>query len=171
MLLSCSVMSDPVGPYRLQSARLLGPWDFPGKNTGVGCHFLLYGISPTQGSNPHLLGLLHWQVGSLPLAPPGKPRAKDVLSPDEVGNLWKNIQVYSYFTQGFSGGSDGKESACNAGDLGLIPGLGICPGGGHGNPLQYSCLENPMDIGARRVVAHSVAESDTAEVSQRACTR
>ena len=46
------------------------------------------------------------------------------------------------------GGSDGKESACSAGDLGSIPGLGRSPGGGHGNPLQYSCLENPMDRGA-----------------------
>ena len=44
---------------------------------------------------------------------------------------------------GFPGGSDGKESACNAGDLGLVPGLGRSAGGGHGNPLQYSCLENP----------------------------
>ena len=44
---------------------------------------------------------------------------------------------------GSPGGSDGKESACNAGDLGLIPGLGRSAGGGHGNPLQYSCLENP----------------------------
>ena len=44
---------------------------------------------------------------------------------------------------GFPGGSDGKESACNAGDLGLIPGLGRSPGGGNSNPLQYSCLENP----------------------------
>ena len=42
----------------------------------------------------------------------------------------------------FPGGSDGKESVCNAGDLGSIPGLGRSPGGGHGNPLQYSCLEN-----------------------------
>ena len=39
----------------------------------------------------------------------------------------------------------GEESACSAGDTGSIPGLGKCPGGGHGNPLQYSCLENPMD--------------------------
>ena len=45
--------------------------------------------------------------------------------------------------QGFLGGSDGKESACNAGDPGLIPGLGRCPGEGNDNPLQYSCLENP----------------------------
>ena len=44
---------------------------------------------------------------------------------------------------GFPGGSDGKESARNVGDLGLIPGLGRSPGGGHGNSLQYSCLENP----------------------------
>ena len=44
-----------------------------GKNNGVGCHFLLQGIFPTQGLNPHLLCLLHWQVSSLPLVPPGKP--------------------------------------------------------------------------------------------------
>ena len=49
---------------------------------------------------------------------------------------------------GFPGGSDGKESACNAGDQGLIPSSGRSPGGGNGNPLQYSCLENPMDRGA-----------------------
>ena len=47
-------------------------------------------------------------------------------------------------------GSDGKESACNEGDLGLIPGLGRYPGGVHGNPFQYSCLETPMDRGAWR---------------------
>ena len=46
------------------------------------------------------------------------------------------------------GGSAGKESACNVGDLGSIPGLGRSPGGGNGNPLQYSCLENHMDGGA-----------------------
>ena len=44
----------------------------------------------------------------------------------------------------------GKESACNAGDMGSIPGLGRSPGGGHGNPLQCSCLENPMGRGAWR---------------------
>ena len=49
------------------------PWDCPGKNTGGGCHFLLQGIFPTRGLNPHLSHLLHWQVGSLPLASPGKP--------------------------------------------------------------------------------------------------
>ena len=49
----------------------------------------------------------------------------------------------------FPGGSDGKASAYNAGDPGLIPGLGRSPGDGNGNPLQYYCLENPMDRGAR----------------------
>ena len=49
------------------------PWDSPGKNTGVGCHFLFQGIFPTQGSNLHHLHLLHWQAGSLPLAPHWRP--------------------------------------------------------------------------------------------------
>ena len=57
---------------------------------------------------------------------------------------------------GFPGGSDSKESACNAGDLGLFPELGRSPGGGHGNPLQYSCLENPMGR-AWRAMVHEVA--------------
>ena len=50
--------------------------------------------------------------------------------------------------KGIHGGSDGKESACNAGDLGSIPGWGISPGEGNGNSLQYSCLENSRDRGA-----------------------
>ena len=50
--------------------------------------------------------------------------------------------------EGFPGGSDGKESACNAGDLDSIPGSGRSSGEGNGNPLQYSCLENPMEGGA-----------------------
>jgi len=52
-------------------------------------------------------------------------------------------------------------SAYNAGDLGLIPGLGRSPGEGNGNPLQYSCLENPMDGGAWRATVHGVAKSRT----------
>ena len=54
--------------------------DSPGKNTKVGCHFLLQGIFPTQGSNPHLLCLLLWQVGFLPLVPPGKQKSPPVSS-------------------------------------------------------------------------------------------
>ena len=55
---------------------------------------------------------------------------------------------------GFPGGLDSKEAVCNAGDLGLIPGLGRSSGGGHGNPLQYSCLENPH--GQRSLAGYSL---------------
>ena len=60
---------------------------------------------------------------------------------------------------GFPGGSENKASACNAGDLGLIPGLGRSPGEGNGNPLQYSYLENPMDRGVWWATVHGVAKS------------
>ena len=60
---------------------------------------------------------------------------------------------------GFPGGSDGKVSACNAEDPGLIPGLGRSPGEGKGNPLQYYCLENPIDRGAWWATVHGVAKS------------
>ena len=59
---------------------------------------------------------------------------------------------------GLPGGSDGKESACNVGDLGLIPGLGRSPGEGNGNPLQYSCLEK---WGAWQATVHGVSKSQT----------
>ena len=62
---------------------------------------------------------------------------------------------------GFSGGSDGKESACSVRDLGSIPGSGRSPGEEHGNALQYSCLENPMDRGAWKATVHGVAKSQT----------
>ena len=130
---SRSVVSDSLQPHGLQPTRLLCPWDFPGKNTGVGCHFLLQGIFLTQGSksavSPALAG------GFFTTAPPGKP-----------------LLTVS---------SDGKESACNAGCQDLILGLGRCPGEGNGNPLQYSCLENPMDRGAWRAIVHGVAKSRT----------
>ena len=60
---------------------------------------------------------------------------------------------------GFLEGSDGKESACNVGDAGSIPGLGKYPGGGNGNLLQYSCLENSMDRGAWWARVHVVVKS------------
>ena len=64
---------------------------------------------------------------------------------------------------GLPGSSDGKESTYNAGDLGLIPGLGISPRGGHGNLFQYSSQENSMDRGIWRGTVHGVAESDSTE--------
>ena len=62
---------------------------------------------------------------------------------------------------GFPGGSEDKASACNAGDSGSIPELGRYSGEGNGNPLQYSCQENPMDRGAWRATVHGVAKSQT----------
>ena len=63
--------------------------------------------------------------------------------------------------EGFPGGSDGKASPYNAGDPGLIPGLGRSPGGGHGNPLQDSCLQNPMDRGAWWATVRGVTKNRT----------
>ena len=62
---------------------------------------------------------------------------------------------------GFPGGSEGKESACYVGDVGLIPGLGRSPGEENGYPLQYSCLENSMERGAWEAIVHGVAKSQT----------
>ena len=72
------------------------PWGFPGKNNGVGCHFLLQGIIPTQGSNPRLLYHLHWQAASLPLAPCGKPIKLPSKLPPNSG------QGYRSFSQAHS---------------------------------------------------------------------
>ena len=63
--------------------------------------------------------------------------------------------------EGFPGSSDGKESACNEGDLGSVPGLGRSPGEGNGNLLQYSCLKNPMGGGAWWATVQGVAKSRT----------
>jgi hypothetical protein len=74
---------------------LLCPWDSSGENTGVGCHALLKWIFLIQGWNPCLLCLLHWQVGSLPLAPPGKPKINVyfITTEKKIGLYWK----YSLF--------------------------------------------------------------------------
>ena len=93
-------------------------------------------------------------MGSLPPMPPGKPVLRRVVY------IW-----------GFPGGSGvKKESICNAGDPGSIPGSGRSPGGGNGNPLQYSCLENPLDRGAQRATVHGVAELDMTEATGHVCT-
>ena len=76
---SCLTLCDP--------ARLLCPWNFPDRNTGAGCHFLLQGSFLTQGSNPSLLRLLHWQAGSLPLHHLGSPINVD------TGSLLKAVIV------------------------------------------------------------------------------
>ena len=73
--------------------------------------------------------------------------------PAETLGLWFP-SLPGYNCEGFTGGLDCKETACNAGDPGSIPGFGRSPGGGHGNPFQYSCLGNPMDKRAWRARVH-----------------
>ena len=81
--------------------------------------------------------------------------------------FWNMLSIFNFlkvfFYLGFPCGSDSKESACNVGDPGLIPGSGRSPGEGKSNQLQYSCLGNPMDRGAWRATVHAVTELDTTE--------
>ena len=72
-----------------------------------------------------------------------------------------SAQTTDIYIDSFPGSSDGKESACNVRELSSISVLERSPGGGNGNPLQYSCLENPMDRGAWRAIVHGVAQSPT----------
>ena len=87
--------------------------------------------------------------------------------------LWSRNSSNTHFSigisevSGFLGGSDSKVSILNAGDLGSIPGSGRSPGEGHGNPLQYSCLENPMDRGAWWATIHGVAKSWTLDMTEK----
>ena len=90
-------------------------------------------------------------------------------NPDDIAIsfIWRSF-FQPTFPLGFPHGSDGRESACNAGDLGSIPELERSPGEGNGNPLQYSCLENPMDRGAWWATVHGVAKTGLSEETTRA---
>ena len=137
-------MSDSVRPHRLQPTRFPHPWDSPGKNTGSGLPF----PSPMHESEK-------WKLC---------PTLRDPMDCSLPGSSihgifqarvleWVAIALsISYMERsltllGFPGGSDGNESACNAGEPGLIPELGRSPGEGNGYPLKYSCLENSMKRG------------------------
>ena len=148
-------MSDSLRPHGLQPTRLLRPWDFPGKNTGVGCHCLLQGIFPTQGLNPHCRQILYH------LSHQGSETREE----NSYYLIWEYMQsawhLGKWKVLKESGGSDTKVSACNAGDLCAIPESGRSSGEGNGNPLQYSCLENSMDGGAWWATVHGVAKSQT----------
>ena len=79
-----------------------------------------------------------------------------------------NFLEWAGLWEGFPGGASGKEPSANAGDVkdaGSFPGSGRFPGEGHGNPLQYSCLENPVDRGAWWATVHGVAELDMTEAT------
>ena len=126
-----------VTPWTVAPPRLLCPWDFPGKNTGIGCHFLLQGFFLTQGSN-QCLHICCIEGRFFTTEPPGKLIFVFLC----LISLSMNISQVALVV---------KNPLADSGDVrevDLIPGSGRCPGGGNGNPLQYSCLENPMDRGA-----------------------
>ena len=125
---ACSVCLT-LSPRGLQPARLLCPRDSPGKNTGVGCHFLLRGTFPTQGWNPCLL---HWQVDSLPLS-----HLESTKYNSEVPTCFHQALRASLVAQKVKNLPTVQEDS--------IAGSGRSPGEGNGNPLQYSCLENSTD--------------------------
>ena len=126
----CPTLCDPMN---CKPTRLLRPWDFPGKNTGMGHHFLLQKSFPTWGLN---LCLLHYRQ-----------------------TLYHLSHQRSPPNRGFPAGSDSKESACNAGGLGSVPELERSPGEGNGTPLQYSCLEHSMERGAWQTTVHGITKS------------
>ena len=171
-------MSDSVRPHRWQPTRLCHPWDSPGKNSGVVCHFLLQCMKvksesevaqscPTlsdpmdcslPGSSVH--GIFQARVlESVAIALYHQRSPKCIFNLQcfqlAMGLSGNNLIV------GFPGSASGKEPA-NTGDVGdasSIPGSGRSPEGGNGKPLQYSCLGNPMDRGARWVTVHRIAKS------------
>ena len=134
----------------------------------MGCHALIQGFFPTQASNPCLSCLLHWQACSLPLVPSGSQANPSL----KAGRHSKHLELFLLSSM------CNKMTDCaslaaqmvkkkkknlpqmvkkkSSGDPHLIHGLGRSPGKGNGSPLQYSCLENPMDRGAWQAIGHRV---------------
>ena len=128
------------------------------------CSSLFLTPSSSSPHPSHCFAPKYNSLGGFPGSSAGKnPPAKQEI-PGSVSWVekipWRSNRLPTPVFTGFSGGSEGKESICNAGDLGSIPGLGRSPGGGHGNPFQYSCLENPH--GKRNPMSvHGIANSQT----------
>ena len=145
-------MSNSVRPHRQQPTRLPRPWDSPGKNTGVGCHFLLQCMKVK--SEREITQSCRTLRDPMDCSLPGS---------SIHGIFQARVLEWGAIAFSFSLIDDGKESACDAGDLGLIPGVGRSPGEGNDNPLQCSWLENPMDRGAWGYSPWGCKESDMAE--------
>ena len=105
-------------------------------------------ITDFLGTSETMLTVAKWKMNILDVA---------LLAVLEPFHSWNTQDLL----RGFPGGSDGKASVCNAGDPGSIPGSGRSRREGNGSPLQYSCLENPMDGGAWYAIVHGVAKSWT----------
>ena len=130
--------------------RLPCPWDSSGKNTGVGCQFLLQCMKVKSESE-----VAQW---CLTLHDP-----MDCSIPGSSIHEIFQARVLEWGAIAFSAYEAlvVNNSPTSAEDASLIPGLERFPGGGHGNPLQYSCLENPMDRGAQQATVHRVTKSRT----------
>ena len=140
-------MSNSVPPHRRQPTRLPRPWDSPGKNTGVGCHFLLQCMKVKSESE--VAQLCPTLRDHMDCSPPGSS-VHGIFQARVLVQLFKSPVMLIRASQV---ALVMKNSPANAGekrDVGLIPGSGRSPGEGHGYPVQYSCLENPMDGGAWR---------------------
>ena len=113
------------------------------------------------------------EVVSLVGRPAGLGRSQGLGAASQLGTEPSHLLDFQLVLPppwGFLGSSDSKESTCNAGDTGSIPGSGRSLGGGHGNPLQYSCLENAMDRGAWQATVHSKESDTTEQPSTHQCT-
>ena len=137
-----------VCPKFIKLQTLMKPRGFPGGSDGkesacnAGDLSLIPGLGRSFGGgcgNP----LQYW-VSLVVQLVKNLPAMQETLFKSWVGKIpWKRDRLHTPVVLGFPGGPDSKESTCNVGDLGSIPGSGRSPGGEHGNPLQYFCLENP----------------------------
>ena len=136
----CSVLSNSSWPHGLFPAKFLHPLNFPGKNTGVGCYSLLQGLFPTIDQTwVSCISCIGRQIlyHECQLETPHS----SLVQASQVAQIQKNAPANSGATR----------------DIDSVPGLGRSPGGGNGNPLQCSCLENSMDRGAWQVTVHEIA--------------
>ena len=139
---------------------LIAPSHVPGRR-GDGAGWLGQGVRASLGARRGLGEGRGCSGGSL--------GAGSKVPKSKAGHLVKNLNFRSdnqeiiFLVHGFPGDSDSKESACNVGDLGSNPGLARSPGGGHGNPVKYSCLENPMGRGTWQATVHEVTRLDRTE--------
>ena len=133
-------MSDSVRPHGLQPTRLLHPWDSPGKNTGAGCHFLLQCVKVK--SEIEVLQSCLTCSNPMDCSLPGS--SIHGIFPGKSTGVGCHCLLHHMVLVV-------KNPPANAGDIrdmGMIPGSERYPGEGNGNPLQYSCLKNPMNRGA-----------------------
>ena len=155
-----SVVSNSLQPHGLWPTRLLCPWDSLGKNTGVGCHALLQalrdpGIEPRPLRSPAMaVGFFTtsaiWEAGSKKT---WRQRHRASINHVQSSHL-SHFQFFLIIYAWMKDFPNHKESACDAGDQSSIPGSGRSSGERNGHPLQYSCLENPMDREAWWATVH-----------------